>query len=389
MAMKRIAVFTGSRAEYGLLRPVIAGLLARPDFQTFLLVTGMHLSPEFGMTVREIENDGFPIAEKIEILLSSDTSVGTGKSMGLAMISISEAFARMSPDLVVILGDRFEALCAAIAATLARVPIAHIHGGELTQGAIDDAFRHSITHMSYLHFAATERYRRRIIQMGESPERVFNVGALGVEIARKMTLRDRRSLEADLGFDLSRDFLLVTFHPATLDLEPAETQAEALLAALDRFPAYAVVFTKANADAHGRAVNACIEAYVQKNPQRSSVFTSLGQERYLSLASFCKAVVGNSSSAIIETPSLGVPTVNIGNRQNGRERMPLVFDCVATTDDIVCAIRKALACKKEPVRNPYEGGDTSGRIVAIIAETLARPILPKLFYDLESMDDRQ
>jgi GDP/UDP-N,N'-diacetylbacillosamine 2-epimerase (hydrolysing) len=390
MVRKKIAVVTGTRAEYGLLRPVIRGLSRHEEIELQIFVTAAHLSPEFGMTVSEIEEDEFPITERIEVLLSSDSASGVGKSMGLAMIGFSEAFSRHRPDLLILLGDRFETFCVAAAATVHRLPIAHIHGGELTIGAMDDAFRHSITKMSQLHFASTEVYRRRIIQMGESPDRVFNVGSLGVEASSRLELWECERLEADLGIDLRRPFFIVTFHPTTLDTEAAENQITKVFAALDRYPSFLAIITKANADQSGRTINDCIETYARLHPDRVVFISSLGQERYLSLVALSEAVIGNSSSGIIEAPSLRVPTVNIGSRQMGRVRVESVIDCVVDTDRIVDAISHALDAEfrtrafSEP--NPYNGGATSEKIVRTILELLSSIIIEKRFVDIGGMN---
>ena len=387
MVKKKIAVVTGTRADFGLLRPVLRGLQESLDVELLLFVTGTHLSPEFGMTINEIETDGFPIKEKIEILLDSDSSVGVGKSMGLAMMGFAEAFARYSPDITVLLGDRYETFCAAAAATISRVPIAHIHGGELTLGAIDDAFRHSITKMSQLHFPATEEYRQRIVQMGERPENVYNVGSLGVEQTLCIIQQTRENLEADLKITLKELNFLVTFHPATLSTETIEKQIEALFAALDHFPEAFIIFTKANADMAGREINARLEEYAIARPGRAAVFASLGQVRYLSLLRLCDAVIGNSSSGIIEAPTIGTPTVNIGERQEGRVKAESVFDCRSDAEDIIRNIRSALEFKHRNnpwvVVNPYFKEHTSGKIVEKLLDRLPKLSVKKNFYSLQ------
>ena len=357
MVKKRIAFCTGTRAEYGLLKPLMDRVIANKDLEFELYVTGMHLSPEFGSTVTLIEADCLPVTERVEILLSGDTPSAITKSMGLAMIGFGDVFARRRPDMVVILGDRFEAFCIAAAATVALVPIAHIHGGELTEGAIDDAFRHSITKMSYLHFTSTEEYRQRIIQMGEEEGRVFNVGAIGVENALNLPLLDREELEKELGIKLGENIALVTFHPATLVSESPAEQMKSLLEALDEVSSLFIVFTKANADTNGRIINTMIDEYVTHNPARSVAFTSMGQIRYLSAMKLASVVIGNSSSGIIEAPSFGVPTVNIGDRQKGRVRASSIIDCIVKKEFIVQAINRALSatfdCKHEDTQNPY------------------------------------
>lgn len=373
--VRKIAIVTGTRAEYGLLKPVIGRFFDNPEIELIIFATGMHLSPEFGMTVNEIESDGFQVHERIEILLSSDSPVGVGKSMGLAMMGFTEALARNRPEVVIVLGDRYEVFAAVAAATVVNVPVVHIHGGELTLGAMDDAFRHSITKMSCLHFAATEEYRRRIIQMGESPRNVMNVGSLGVEAVLSLELWSRERLEENLGIRFSETNFLVTFHPATLDPDPVDRQLKQLFRALDQFPHAMIVFTKANADMRGREINALIDGYASRRGSSAAVFASLGQERYLSMMRQCDAVIGNSSSGIIEAPSLHVPTVNIGRRQEGRARSRSVIDCGVEEEMISDAIRKALSPEFKALclceKNPYEKDNVANAICQTILERLS------------------
>jgi len=379
---KKIAFCTGTRAEYGLLKPLMELVLHDPDLEFELYVTGMHLSLEFGHTIDEILQDKIPVTEKVEILVSGDTPSAISKSMGLAMIGFGDVFARRKPDMLVLLGDRFEAFCAAAAATVARVPIAHLHGGELTLGAIDDAFRHSITKMSSLHFTSTEEYRHRVIQMGEEPSRVFNVGALGVENILKLPLMTLKELEKSLGVRFKTPYALVTYHPATLDDMDPENQILELLNALDSFPGLFLVFTKANADAGGRVINKLIDDYVSKNMERAVVFSNMGQIQYLSAMKFASMVIGNSSSGIIEAPSFGVPTVNIGKRQAGRVKAKSVFDCAVETKSIRKAITEVQATarnKQDQVSNPYYGKDTAKTIYKIIRDFLLAGITNKGF----------
>lgn len=384
MNTRKICIVTGTRAEYGLLKPLIDGIGQDGAFELQVVATGTHLSPEFGLTIAGIERDGVKVDEKIEMLLSSDTAVGVGKSMGLALIGFADALARLKPDVMVLLGDRYETLCAAAAALVSKVPIAHLHGGELTEGAFDESIRHAITKFSYLHFAATERYRRRIIQMGEAPERVFNVGAIGIDNINKLPLLDRDTLEADLGVKFAKQNVLVTFHPVTLDTMPPEAQVEQLLLALDEFPQVYTIFTKANADAGGRIINRIVESYVDTNSHRSVLFSSLGQLRYLSLMQMCDAVVGNSSSGIIEAPSLKVPTVNIGARQKGRERAKSVLDCAENSASIVDAVKMALGFEFQTVAknctNPYGSGGVAEMICTVLRTCPLEVLKP--FYDV-------
>ena len=295
------------------------------------------------MTIQEIRADGFKPDETIEILLSSDTPTAICKSMGLAMIGYGEAIERLLPDMVVLLGDRFETFCMAAVAQVCRVPLAHIHGGETTEGTIDEAFRHSITKMSHLHFASCETYRQRIIQLGEAPDRVFNVGALGVENIRLKSLMERSDFAESIGFNLEKPYFIVTFHPVTLEKDTSEGQFQSLLDALDAFPEYNVIFTKANADTAGRVINRLIDEYAEKRPERCLAATSLGMRRYLSATKFCTAVVGNSSSGIVEAPSLKVPTVNIGDRQKGRIQAASILNCSPDTNTIRETIGHALS----------------------------------------------
>ncbi|ANJ67136.1 UDP-N-acetyl-D-glucosamine 2-epimerase, UDP-hydrolysing [Halothiobacillus diazotrophicus] len=386
--MRRIAVVTGTRADYGLLYWLIHDLHQAQDLELQLIVTGMHLVPLFGHTVDVIEQDGFPIAARVDIDLDSDEPEAVARSTGLATIGLAEAFARLRPDIVVILGDRFEMLAAASAAFIQRVPIAHIHGGEVTEGALDEGFRHAITKLAHLHFTAAEPYRRRVIQMGESPERVFEVGAPGLDHLRRTPLLSRAELEASLGFPLGQTNFLVTFHPATLDVTDAATQCRALLTALDAFPEATVVITLPNADPGGRAIIPLLEAYAGRHAGRVHLRASLGQLRYLSLLCQVQTVIGNSSSGIIEAPSFGAPTVNIGDRQQGRLRAASVIDCAPTSADIVAAIRRSLsadfrAALKNRV-NPYGAGDATGRMMAVLRQVDLDTLRRKTFYDLPS-----
>ena len=382
--MKKICIVTGTRAEYGLLKPLIDKVNKDKNKELQLLVTGMHLSPEFGLTYKEIEKDGYPIMDKIEMLLSSDTSIGITKSMGVAIISFAECFNRNKPDIIIILGDRYEMLAATSAALIARIPIAHIGGGELTEGAVDEAIRHSITKMSQLHFTSTESYRNRVIQLGEQPETVYNVGALGVE---KIKLLEKESLEEALEFQFTEPTIMVTYHPVTLESLTAGKQFRNILEVIDKHEEISVIFTKANSDTDGRIINEMIDDYVADNKERCRGYVSLGQLGYLSSLQFCTAVVGNSSSGIIEVPSFGIPTVNIGDRQKGRIHADSVIDCGNRVDDIENALSWALSPdfrkKVKDVKNPYEGEHTSDKIVEKINKALDKGInLKKNFFDL-------
>lgn len=385
---KNICVITGTRAEYGLLRPVMDRIRDDEDLELQIIATGMHLSPEFGLTYHEIENDGFCLDDKIEMLLSSDTDASVAKSMGLGMIGFSDAFRRLSPDMVIVLGDRYESFAAASVAMIMNIPIAHIHGGELTYGAVDDAMRHSITKMSFLHFASTEEYRHRIIQLGEEPERVFYVGALGVENVKKIPLMKKEEVEESLQFPLSEKTALVTFHPVTKAWISSEEQFRQLLLALEEHRDLRYIFTKANADAEGRRINQMIDDFVSVSGGRHAVFTSLGQRRYLSVMKYCGLVIGNSSSGIIEAPSFHIPTVNIGSRQEGRMQAGSVINCDGQAGSITKAIERAKGSdfRKEIlyVENPYEKEGTSSHILWILKRFLKddRIETAKKFYDI-------
>lgn len=387
MKRRSICVVTGTRAEYGLLYWLIKEIQEDPELELQLLATGAHLSPEFGLTYKSIEGDGFLISEKVEMLLSSDSPVGIAKSMGLAMIGSADALQRLKPDLVVLLGDRYEILAVAQAALAARIPIAHLCGGETTEGAIDEAIRHSLTKMAHLHFVSAEPYRRRVIQLGEAPERVFNYGDTGIDNIRRMQLLSRTELEQALRFDLSGPYLLVTYHPVTLqERDPAEAM-ESLLQALERFPELKVVLTKPNADAGGRAIAELAERYAERRPERVLLSTSLGQLRYLSAMKHCSAVVGNSSSGIVEAPALGKPTVNLGERQSGRLKAASVIDCREESSEIAAALEKALSPRFQQecagVESLYGGGAASSQIKECLKRVELSGLLVKRFHDLE------
>ncbi|EMT45877.1 UDP-N-acetylglucosamine 2-epimerase [Anoxybacillus flavithermus] len=383
MGKRKICVVTGTRAEYGLLYWLMKGIQLDPDLELQIIATGMHLSPEFGLTYRDIEDDGFVINEKVEMLLSSDTTIGITKALGLGTIGFADSLNRLKPDILVLLGDRFEILAAAQAAMIAKIPIAHIHGGEVTYGAYDDSIRHSITKMSYLHFVTTEVHRKRVIRLGEHPSRVYNVGAPGIENIMKLPLLSKNELEQSLGILLEKPVFLITHHPTTLGSNPIEGTEE-LLEALNCFSGATMIFTKANADDHGRTINHLIGEYVSKDPNRRKFFDSLGQIRYLSLLKYADVIIGNSSSGLIEAPYLETPTVNIGNRQKGRVRPHSVFDCSPETSDIADAIRKALhyQFKEEHHYKIFGVGETSIKIIEVLKKIQIDSIA-KEFYDGE------
>lgn len=383
---RRIAVFTGTRAEYGLLYWLMKDIQASEQLTLQVIVSGMHLSPEFGETWRQIEADGFTVDAKVEMLLSSDTPVGVIKSMGLGTIGFADALDKLRPDLLVVLGDRFEALAVVQAALIMRIPVAHLHGGELTEGAYDDAIRHAITKMASLHFTAAEPYRRRVIQMGEAPETVFNVGAVGLDHLQRNVPISLAALSESLGFALREPFFLVTYHPVTLADEDPGISFRAILTALDRFPGYQVILTYPNADNGGRTIIPLLEDYARRDPGRVLAIPSLGFRRYMSAASRTAAVIGNSSSGIIEAPSFGVPTVNIGSRQVGRLSAKSVLHCAPDVESIYQSIATAVSAEFRAtcrtVSNPYGQGNASEQIVRIL-ESHSGPFY-KHFYDLES-----
>jgi GDP/UDP-N,N'-diacetylbacillosamine 2-epimerase (hydrolysing) len=389
--MRKVCIFTSTRAEWGLQRGVAELICQSDELRLQLLVSGSHLSERHGMTIREIEADGFTVNARVDILRFDDSPSGICKSMGEALGGYGEALEILKPDLLVILGDRYESFCAAAAAQIQRIPIAHIHGGETTEGAVDEAFRHSITKMAHLHFPSCEEYRRRIIQLGEDPARVFNVGALGLENIRKINLMNREELATSIGFGLDRPFFLVTFHPVTLENATSGEQFDQLLQALEQFPDHGIIFTKANADTDGQIINDRIDAYAVLHPDRCLAVASLGLHRYLSAMKICDAVVGNSSSGILETPAFGVPTINIGDRQKGRIRTKSIIDCEPNQNAIVAALQKTLDPRfrdsLQGMVHPCEQEHTAMQIVKKIQQANLDGLLKKSFYDLESYEN--
>jgi UDP-hydrolysing UDP-N-acetyl-D-glucosamine 2-epimerase len=382
---KKIAVFTGTRAEYGLLYWLIKDINEDPDLTLQLLVSGMHLSSEFGETYKQIEKDGFNIDEKIEILLSSNSSVGTAKSMGLGVLGFADALDRLHPDALVVLGDRFEALAVAQTAMIMRIPILHLHGGEITEGAYDDAIRHAITKLSFLHGTSTEEYRQRVIQLGESPERVKNIGAIGLDHLVRSDFMCVNEIGNSLNFDLKQPYFLVTYHPVTLGEEPPEESFLALTGALDEFKDHKVIITYPNADDGGRKIIPLLEAYARENADRILAIPSLGQKRYLSTVKHATAVIGNSSSGIIEVPAFDVPTVDIGIRQKGRLAAKSVLNCSADEESIIEAIESAVSRSyksiNEKIHNPYGLGNASAQAIEMLKNLDFK--LTKSFYDIK------
>ena len=383
---KKVCVVTGTRADYGLLYWLMKEIEVDNEFELQIIATGMHLSPEFGLTYKEIEKD-FKIDKKIEMLLSSDTAIGISKSMGLAQISFSEVYEDLKPDIIVLLGDRYEIFSAGSAALIANIPVAHLHGGETTEGAFDEAIRHSITKMSHLHFTAAEEYKNRVIQLGEHPSRVFNVGGMGIENIKRLKLLSRDEFEESINFKLNKKNILVTFHPVTLENSSAKEQFQELLNAIDELKDTNIIFTKANSDTDGRIINQMCDEYVLKNSNKSICFTSLGQLRYLSALQYVDAVVGNSSSGLIEAPSFKIGTINIGDRQKGRLKAKSIIDCDSLKSSILQAFEKLYSEEFESIlintNNPYGDGCASEKIIKELKKVDLKNILKKSFYDLK------
>ena len=382
---RKICIITGTRAEYGLLRWVMQGIKDDNELTLQIIATGMHLSPEFGLTYKAIEQDGFEIDRKVEMLTSSDTSVGIAKSMGLGMIGFADALHDLKPDLIVVLGDRFEIFSAVSAALVARIPVAHLHGGETTEGAFDEALRHSITKMSHLHFVAAEPYRQRVIQLGEQPDHVFLVGGLGIDNIKHLQLLDRAALEASLDFKLGVKNLLITFHPVTLETSTAVNQMQELLAALAQLKDTQLIFTLPNADTDGRALIEMVQNFVKQHPN-ARAYTSLGQLRYLSCIAQVDGVLGNSSSGLAEVPSFKKGTINIGDRQRGRLQADSVINCEPSQGSIASALTKLYSADFQmsltEVINPYGEGGASAKVVNTLKHYPLEGIIKKTFYDL-------
>lgn len=384
---RTIGVLTGTRAEYGLLLPLMRLIEADPGTELILYVTGTHLLKEFGNTIEEIEKEKFSRIKKIDIGLKSDLAQGISESMGNALSLFGESFAETRPDLLVVLGDRYETFAVAAAATVAKIPIAHLHGGELTEGAMDEAFRHAITKMSHLHFTAAGEYRKRVIQLGEAPERVFNTGAIGIDNIKSIPLLSKEELQKNLGIKFSGKIFLITYHPETLSGIPVENAFAELLSALDNFPETTLVFTYPNADTNGRVIMKMIDEYTAANNGRAFAFASLGQTRYLSMMKTADVVIGNSSSGIIEAPALHTPTVNIGDRQKGRLRAISIIDCKTETAEIISAIKKAVTPEFKSISSksihPYGDGNTASRIFTELKSCEPAKLIQKTFYDLK------
>ncbi len=382
---RKIAVITSCRADYGLLRWVMQGLKDDPKIELQIIVTGMHLSPAYGFTYKAIEDDGFKIDEKIEILSASNSNIGVTDAMALAMMGVTKAINKLEPDLIVLLGDRYEIFACAAAALVCRIPIAHLNGGEVTVGAFDEAFRHSITKMSHLHFVATSEYKSRVVQLGESPERVFLVGGTGIDNVKRLNLLSREDLESSLGLDFGSKSLLITFHPATLSSESPERQMEELLAALSVLTDTRLIFTMPNADPGGQEIARLIHDFVKKH-RNANAFDSLGQLKYLSCLAQVDGVIGNSSSGLTEVPTFGIGTINIGSRQLGRVQDSSVINCEPRTSEIIKSINKLYSAdfqsKLGSTINPYGEGGASTEIVKILTQIPLEGIIEKTFYDL-------
>jgi len=386
--MRKICIITGTRAEYGLLYWFMKEVCADKDLELQIIATGMHLSPEFGSTYKQIEKDGFTINKKVGMLLSSDSEVSVSKSMGLGMIGFADAFCDLSPDLIVVLGDRFEIFSAVSSAMIAKIPVAHIHGGEATEGLIDEPIRHSITKMSHIHFTAAKEYKNRVIQLGEQPNRVFNVGGLGVDNINKLKLLSREDFEKAINFGLGEKNILVTFHPVTLEDSTAEIQFKELLDSIDELKNTKIIFTKANSDTDGRIINIMIDDYAA-NHNNTIAFTSMGQLKYLSALQFVDAVVGNSSSGLLEVPSFKIGTIDIGDRQKGRIKADSVISCEPVKESIDGAFEKLYSEDFQHivnnVENPYGKGGASHEIIRIIKSVTLHNIVKKPFYDFNSL----
>ena len=386
--MRKICVVTATRAEYGLLKCLLDDIKADNDLDLQIIATGTHLSPEFGLTSKQIEGDGFTVNKKIEVLLSSDTPVGVSKSMGLAQISFSEAFDELKPDIVVVLGDRYELIPIVSAANIARIPVAHLSGGEMTEGAMDEMFRHAITKLSQLHLTAMDEYTHRVIQMGEQPSSVYTVGEIGLDNLMRMKLMSRSDFENSIGCGLKKRNILFTYHPETTkDITKTETDFSKILLSLDRLEDTLLIFTKANADVGGRLINKMIDEYIAQNKDRAICFASLGQLRYLSALKYVDAVVGNSSSGIVEAPSFKIATINIGNRQRGRIRASSILDVDVNEDKIFNAIQRIYTSEFREIlkgtTNPYGQGNSSHKVVHVLKQVDLSSLKMKRFYDIQ------
>lgn len=383
--MRKICVVTGSRAEYGILKGLMKAILNDPDLTLQVIATNQHLSKLQGETYQEIERDGFMIDYKVYMADDDapDNANSTAKSISRGIAGFSDAFDALKPDMLLILGDRYEMLAVVSTALIYKIPIAHLHGGEITEGAFDDAIRHAITKMSHLHFTSTEDYRQRVIQLGEQPDRVFNVGALGVENVMKNDFMAKEEIEQSLYFQLTDKCFLCTYHPVTLSNMPSESQVMSLLKALDDYKDYHIIFTYSNSDTNSQIIIKRIQEYVNQNPDRCIFIPSLGQRRYFSVLKYVKAVLGNSSSGVIEVPSFGIPTLDIGDRQKGRIAADSVFHCGYSTEEIKEGLEKVLSYKEKNIENPYYKEGTCDAIMKVIKSYPLDKIIQKHFYDIK------
>ncbi len=386
MKKRKVCVITGSRAEYGLLFWLLKEINTDKNLELQLIVTGMHLSPEFGLTFKEIEKD-FKINKKIDICLSSDTNLGISKSMSIAQTSFTKAYNKLNPDIILVLGDRFEIFSAVSSAMISRIPVAHLHGGEATEGLIDESFRHCITKMSHLHFTAAEDYYKRVIQLGENPRTVYNVGGLGIENIKKLKLLKKDQFEKSINFKLNKKNVLVTFHPITLEKNTSKKYFQEILFSLDNLKDTNIIFSKTNSDTDGKIINLMIDNYTKKNSFKSKGVASLGQINYLSALQHVDCVIGNSSSGLLEAPSFKIGTINIGDRQRGRIKCESVIDCLPRRNSIKKAINKIYSIKFQKllknVKNPYENGNASKKIAKVLRSVPLENILKKKFFNIK------
>ncbi len=386
MKKRKICVVTGTRAEYGLLYLLMKSIQEGPNLSLQVVVTGAHLSPEFGLTYKEIEKDGFKIDYKVEMLLSSDTSSGISKSTGLGLIGFADAFSELNPDIVIILGDRYEIIAATLSAMFKKIPIAHIHGGETTTGAFDEGIRHSITKMAWWHFVAAKEYKNRVIQLGENPERVFKVGGLGVDVIKKTKLLSKKDLMKKAGINFGNKNLLITYHPVTLENNNSQKDFQSLLDVLDDLEDIYLIFTMPNADSDSRVIKKMIEGFIKQNQKNSISFTSMGSLNYLSTLQYVDGVIGNSSSGIAEAPTFKIGTINIGDRQKGRLKAKSIIDCDPTKQSIKLAIDELYSDEfqnnLDSVKSPYGEGDSIKKIMSILSNNTIPDNLKKDFYDL-------
>tara|TARA_B100000029_G_scaffold516583_1_gene631436 strand:- start:2062 stop:3222 length:1161 start_codon:yes stop_codon:yes gene_type:complete len=386
MKKRKICLITGSRADYGLLYGLMRSIDKDKDFLLQVIATGMHLSPEFGLTYREIEKDGFEINKKVEMLLSADTPSSISKSTGLGLLGFSDAFEDLSPDIAILLGDRFEILASALALTFSKIPFAHLHGGESTEGAFDESIRHSITKMAWWHFVAADEYKQRVIQLGENPKKVFNVGGLGVDIIRRTKLLSKNELEQKTDIRFAKKNLLITFHPVTLDRNSSQKDFNALISVLKDLKDSFLIFTMPNADSEGRIIKNIINDFVSVHSKNSIAFETMGNLNYLSTLQFVDAVIGNSSSGLTEAPTFKIGTINIGDRQKGRLKSKSVIDCKPNKKSISKAIEDLYSREFQKslfdVENPYGDGFASEKIISILKKETIPKELKKKFYDL-------